>query len=176
MVIMTKEWIVLGIAVVLAAGCSDPAGPSEPIGNANVHAFTIQFAPSNATLNGAVASSGYRVPEITAAVADQGAVLAYFRDQRTWTALPFTIGIENPDEALVDYTFTMGYAYEAEFLEIFIEASSPDEVVWSDIVDILQEEYTVKVVVIEGFWASEEQGLDVNDYESVKAWNGLRED
>ncbi len=168
--------LVIGSAAILLAGCIEavgPVGPSGPPGNANVHAVTISFSLQDAALNGNVASQGYDVPDITPSVVDRGAVLVYFRDQRTWTALPFTVGIESADVVAVDYTFTLGYAYDDGFVEIFVEASTDDEVIWSDIVNLLPEEYIMKVVVIDGFGAARKAGLDPTDFEAVQAFYGL---
>ncbi len=155
--------------MVLVGGCVNVVGPEISPENANVSTVTVSFALAHATLSGSVASQGYDVPVITPTVVDRGAVLAYFRDQSTWTALPFTVGIESSADAVVDYTFTMGYAYEDDFLEVFIEASTADEVVWTDIAGLLQEEYLIKVVVIDSYM----EGLDVADYEAVRSFYGL---
>ena len=50
--------------------------------------------------------------------------LLFFRDQGTWTAMPYTFGVESPDLPAVDYTISMGFGYELGFLEVFYEAST----------------------------------------------------
>ena len=170
-----KHLVIAALAAMYLVGCTLVTGPQGPPGNANVHTVTLAFAPESAAFNGSVASRGYTVSGITPSVVDRGAVLAYFRDQGTWTALPFTIGVEDTVDANVDYTFTMGYAYDDEFLEVFIEASTADVLVWDDIVSLLQEEYIIKVVVIDGFAAARRAGLDVSDYDAVRAFYALED-
>ena len=101
-------------------------------------------------------------------------MLIYFRDQGTWTALPFTVGVESSDLAAVDYTFTMGYAYDDAFLEVFVEASTDDDVVWDDILALLPQSYDMKIVIIDGFFAGKNLNLDLRDYEAVKTYFGLK--
>jgi len=169
----------LGLFMVAAAGCSDsfvgPTGPPGPPGNANVFSFNFEFALDQAVFNGAVASRQYDAPEISPSVVDGGAVLVYFRDQGTWTALPFTVGVESRDLAAVDYTFSIGYGYDDDFLEVFLEASTDDDVVWDDIVSLLPERYEMKAVIIDGFALGKNSDLDLRDYEAVKAYYGLKE-
>ena len=172
---MKRFPILVGLAVIFLSGCSEFAGPQGPPGNANVVTLTLRFIPARAAVNGSVASTQYRVPEVTPAVADLGAVLAYFRDQGTWTALPFTIGVEDKDDPVVDYSFTLGYAYEEALVEVFIESSTGDEAVWDDIVTQLEEEYRIKVVVIHGFAAQAGENIDFSDYEAVMHWYGIEE-
>ena len=111
-----------------ATGCDEgPVGPPGPAGNANVISFNFNFSFDEAVFNGAVASEQYNLPEITPSVVDGGAVLVYFRDQSTWTALPFTVGVESSDFAAVDYTFTLGFGYDDGFLEVFVAAGSCEQ-------------------------------------------------
>ncbi len=164
----------ISVFMLAAAGCAEgPVGPPGPPGAANVFSFNLDFSFDRAVYNGAVASEQYDIPEITPFVVDGGAVLVYFRDQGTWTALPFTVGVESNDLAAVDYTFTMGYGFDDGFLEIFLEASTADDVVWDDILNLLPASYDIKVVVIDGF-VGKNTNLDVRDYEAVKAYYGLK--
>ncbi len=169
--------VFVGLFLLAATGCVDeaigPVGPPGPPGNANVIAFNVTFSFDRAVFNGAVASEQFDVPEITPSVVDGGAVLVYFRDQGTWTALPFTVGVESSDLAAVDYTFTMGYAYDDGFLEVFVEASTDDDIVWDDILTLLPAGYEMKVVIIDGFFVGKNSTLDLRDYEAVKAYFGL---
>ncbi len=171
----------LGVFLLAATGCVvddglvGPEGPPGPPGNANVFAFNFAFSFDRAVFNGVVASEQFDMPEITPSVVDGGAVLVYFRDQGTWTALPFTVGVESGDLAAVDYTFTMGYAYDDQFLEVFVEASTDDDVVWDDILTLLPPSYDMKVVIIDGFFAGKNLDLDLRDYEAVKNYFGLKE-
>ncbi|MFK7844549.1 MAG: hypothetical protein AB8G77_04550, partial [Rhodothermales bacterium] len=70
------------------------------------------FSMDDAAINGDVASVQFTVGSVTPNVVDNGAVLAFFREQGTWTAMPYTFGIESPDLLAVDYTITMGYGYD----------------------------------------------------------------
>ena len=143
----------VGLFLLAATGCDEgPVGPPGPPGNANVISFNFNFSLDEAVFNGPVASEQYNLPEITPSVVDGGAVLVYFRDQSTWTALPFTVGVESSDLAAVDYTFTLGFGYDDGFLEVFVEASSDDDVVWDDILTLLPPDYEMKIVIIDGFF------------------------
>ena len=173
--------LLVALLFIVSSGCDDgpvgPPGPPGRDGNANVFSLNFEFVPAEATLNGAVASAQYDVPAITPGVVDDGAVLVYFRDQGTWTALPFTVGVEALDDPpRVDYTFTFGYGYDDGFLEVFLEASTVDEVVLDEIVlDLLPEFYEMKAVIINGFPLGKNSDVDLRDYEAVKAYFGLDE-
>lgn len=166
----------VGLFLFVATGCDEgPVGPPGPPGNANVISFNFTFSFDQAVFNGAVASEQYDVPEITPSVVDGGAVLIYFRDQGTWTALPFTVGVESADLAAVDYTFTLGFGYDDAFLDVFVEASTDDDVVWDDILTLLPPDYDMKIVIIDGFFLGKNTNLDLSDYEAVSAYFGLKE-
>lgn len=162
------------LLVVLAAltvtGCGDDiAGPGY---RPTVRAFHVTFSFDDATYTATVASERFRIPEITPSVVDRGAVLLYFRDQGTWTALPYTLGIESKDMAVVDYTFTIGYAYEDALLEVFVEASTDDDVAWEELLSLLPTQYQMKVVIVDAlsFRVSE---VDYDNYEDVQAYFNL---
>lgn len=121
-----------------------------------------------AAVDGPVASVQYDAPEITPQVVETGAVMAYFREQDTWTALPYTYGVESPELPAVDYTVTLGYAYEEGFLEVFYETST------EAVIDQLPDQ-TIKVVVIEDLAAAQSAGVDLSDYGAVKAHFGLND-
>ncbi len=142
-------------------------GPQGPPGNANVLATTFIFSMDDAAINGPVASVQYDVPQLGSAVVDDGAVLAYFYEQGTWTAMPYTFGEESPELAAVDYTLTLGFAYDIQFLEVFYEASS------GEAVDLAaQPDREIKAVFIEGFPLSK-AGIDLTDYNAVAEYFGL---
>lgn len=159
---------VLVAALSLTACEDDVVGPPGPPGNANVRAYTFTFTPRSAQINDAVASVQYEVPAITPLVVDEGAVLMYFRDQGTWTAMPYTFGVESADLPAVDYTVTLGFGYDDRFLEVFLEAST----LAVDLRDF--EDYTVRAVIIDGFFAAK-NGIDWTDYEAVRAHFDLPE-
>lgn len=157
---------ILGLVLLFSACDEGPVGPQGPPGNANVFALTFLFTMDDASFSGPVASVGYEVPAITPAVVDDGAVLLYFREQGTWTAMPYTFADESPDLPAVDYTITLGYGYDDRFLEVFYEASTPD-IPLED-----QPDREIKAVVIEGFPAAK-AAVDFSDYEAVKAYFNL---
>ena len=84
----------------------------------------------------------------------------FFRDQGTWTAMPYTFGVESQDLPAVDYTISVGFGYEVGFLEVFYEAST-------DVVDLsLLPDREMKLVVIDGFFYGK-SGFDMTDWDAV---------
>ena len=121
----------LAIFVLYAAsGCDGVEGPPGRDGldgrNAVVFANEFVFSMADAQFDGPVASVAYDVPDITPAVVDEGAVLVFFEEQGTWTAMPFTFAEESPDFPAVDFTITLGYGYNDALLEVFYEASTSE--------------------------------------------------
>lgn len=149
-----------------AVGCDDD--PVRPEGRAGVISYNATFSVQDAIINGNVASEQYTIEGLTPSVVDGGAVLVYFQDQDTWTAMPFTVGAESPDLAAVDYTWTLGYAYDVEFLEVFVEASADFVLQELDVV------YPIKIVLIDNFFAAK-SGVDLRNYEEVKRHFGLED-
>lgn len=158
--------LAFGLLVVLA-GCEGPTGP--PGRDAGVLSFEVDFFVDEAAVNGAVASAQYDVAALSPAVVAEGAVLAFFREQDTWTALPFTYGVESEDVPAVDYTVTLGYAYEAGLLEVFYELSLADE----DLLRSLPDQ-RLKVVVIANP-PPRPSAVNLSSYESVRRYFGLEE-
>ncbi|HMB90066.1 MAG TPA: hypothetical protein VKP65_04410 [Rhodothermales bacterium] len=169
----------MGFVLLLASGCDEgPVGPPGPPGNANVFSLNFQFDYASAALNGTVVSEQFDVPDITPSVVDDGAVLVYYRFAGTWTALPYTLSVEAPDDPpRVDYTATFGYAYDDQFIEVFVEASSDDPVVIQEIseTDLFIEPIEMKAVIIDGFFVGKNSDLDLRDYEAVKAYFNLKD-
>lgn len=167
MTLKKASQLLLTLALVLGStGCIieesvGPEGPPGPPGNANVFSLGFDFFVADAVFNGAVASVQYDVPDLNANVVDEGAVLMFFRDQRTWTAMPYTFGVESLDLPAVDYTISFGFGYEVGFLEVFYEAST-------DAVDLSQlPDREMKLVVIDGFYYGK-NAVDLTDWETVK--------
>ncbi|ARA92057.1 hypothetical protein AWN76_001990 [Rhodothermaceae bacterium RA] len=156
----------LGAMLLLSACAEGPVGPPGPPGNANVFSLTFLFTMDDASISGPVASVGYEVPAITPSVVDDGAVLLYFREQGTWTAMPYTFADESPDLPAVDYTITLGYGYDDRFLEVFYEASTADIPLEN------QPDREIKAVIIDGFPAAK-AAVDFSDYEAVRAYFNL---
>ena len=149
------------------AGCTvnesmGPRGLEGPPGNANVFSLNFDFLMADAVLNGTVASVQYDVPDLGVSVVDDGAVLMFFRDQGTWTAMPYTFGVESSEVPAVDYTVSFGFGYEVGFLEVFYEVSI-------DVIDVAPlSDREIKLVVIDGFFYGK-QSIDLTDWETVKA-------
>lgn len=163
-------WTLLAAALLVGPGCDNdgPAGPPGPPGNANVHTVNFEFSMDDAQVNGSVASVQYAMPSVTPSVVDHGAVLVYFREQDTWTALPYTFAEESPELPAVDYTITLGYAFDDALLEVFYEAST------SEIDLTAQPDRSMKAVVIDGMPVGK-VGVDLTDYEAVRTYFGLDE-
>ncbi|TDI74938.1 MAG: hypothetical protein E2O84_05055 [Bacteroidetes bacterium] len=156
-------------SALMMSGCSvDSVGPPGPAGNANVFSIGLRFEMVDAVINGTVASVQYDVPALTPLVVDEGAILLFFRDQGTWTAMPYTYGVESLELPAVDYTVSFGFGYEVEFLEIFYEVST-------DAADITSlPDRNIKMVVIDGFPFGK-SSIDLSDWLTVKAFYGLKE-
>ncbi len=154
--------LLLALALLPLVAACDTTG--EP---ARVRAINFNFSMRDASVRGPFASVQFDVPEIAPRVAAGGAILCFFRDQDTWTAMPYTFGIENPDLPAVDYTLTLGYAFETRFLELFYEAST-DQVNFGALPDRL-----VKLVIIDADVYSGKAGVDLTDWNQVKAAYGL---
>lgn len=163
------------LAAFLALNACDsngPTGPQGPPGNANVHTVTIEFLADDMIIDGAsgVASLAFDVPTITPSVVDDGAVLAFFAAEGTWTALPYTYAYESTRLEAVDHTIEFGYGFEHDdaggFVEFFYEPSIPE-------VDATKPgNQRVKVVVIDGFPVGK-SGLDLHDHDAVMEYFGL---
>lgn len=158
---------VLAFLFLLGCDSSDPAErlPRE----AGVLAFEVDFRMDEAAFAGSFASAAFEAPEISPGVVEDGAVLAYYLEGETWTALPYTYGLESPDVAAVDYTVTLGYAYRVNLFEVFYEISLEDEGILRDLPGQL-----VKVVVLRGE-AVRNATVNMRDYEAVRQHYGLAE-
>jgi hypothetical protein len=173
MVMRTTLTGILGALVMIAmVGCEStiveegppgPPGPRGADGNANVFSLNFDFMMADAIVNGKVASVQYDVPGITPSVVDDGAVLVFFREQGTWTALPYTFGFDNPDIQAVDFLVTFGFGYDDGFLEVFYEASA-EGVSLENMPD-----REMKAVVIDGFPVAK-ASIDLTNFEEVKAF------
>ncbi len=166
----TGVFSALLVFLLFQTGCGEgPIGPPGPPGRDAVGAFSFEldFRLREAAREGAVASVAYEVPALSRAVVEEGAVLAYFREQGTWTAMPYTYGVESSEVPAVDYTVTLGYAYEEAFLQVFYELSLDDEELLGSLPD-----QRIKIVVIEGV-PPIRSTLDLSDYESVREHYGL---
>ena len=169
--------VAIGLFILMGSGCKGSDGPVGPMGppgeDAVISTATFTFDMDQASFNeaGDVASAQFDVPSITRSVVDNGLVMVYFREFDTWTAMPFTYGVESSSLEAVDYTISMGFAYEYDnggFVEVFYEASTPEAPLEA------QPDRLMKAVVIDGYPVSK-AGLDLTDYEAVKAYFGLED-
>ena len=176
---MKRIYLVLAVLLWFGAGC-DSSGPDrddELRQDVTVRARTTTFdLREDASFDGRFASVQYEFGLLSPSVVDEGAVLTYFKEAGTWTAMPYTISFESDEIAAVDYSVTFAYAYDDDLLEIFYEASN--EVAYDDgnIEELpgWDEPVPVKIVVIEGFPVSRSE-VDVRDYEAVKRYFNLEE-
>ncbi|MEM6646632.1 MAG: hypothetical protein AAF730_10300 [Bacteroidota bacterium] len=161
----------LGLTLI-ASGCeTNVAGPQGPPGRdgvIDVFAVNFTFSMQDAAINGNVASVQFDVQDITRNVVENGAVMLYFREQGTWTAMPYTYGVESPDLAAVDYTISLGFGYDERLIEVFYEAST-------DAVDLsTQPDLPMRAVIIDGFFAGKQGApVDLTDYDAVADYYGL---
>jgi hypothetical protein len=163
----TSVTIIAGLLVLTAvSGCTSNVRPiDEP--PPRVTSQTLNFRMADASVARPFASVQYNVPAITQGVVDHGAVLAYFREEGTWTALPYMFAYESADFDAVDFTIVFGYAFEYRFLELFYEAST------MEVNPANQPDRVIKLVIIDGFPVG--KNLDLTDYEAVRAYFGLED-
>jgi hypothetical protein len=161
-------WILLPLLTGCVIDANPEPGPMGPPGNANVTSVNTTFSMRDAVQNGTVASVAFTVPAITQSVVDFGMVMVYFREQGTWTAMPYTFGVDRPSIGAVDYTITLGYAYERQYVEVFYEASNAGVALGQ------QPDREVKMVIIDGYATSYgKTSIDWSDYEAVARRFGL---
>ena len=161
----TGRMLLALIVALVIAGCDssgyDESGRERPA----LRSFVVDFRLEEATFEGPFATVTYDAPEITSRVARSGLVAAYVREEDTWTALPYTYGVESEDVPAVDFTATFGYAYERGFVEVFYELSVDDAEVW----DAVPKERRVKVVIFsQEVVRRYQQRVDFRDYEAVR--------
>lgn len=154
-------------------GCDD--GPTEPPrSDVSVYPFEVDFRVDEAEFVDSFVLVQFDAPEISSAVTAEGAVLAYARIADTWTALPYTYGVESEDVPAVDYTVTLGYAYDTNLLEVFYDLSFGDPEMVRDFAFEHLPDRRIKVVVFEDFVAARAT-VDVTSYEAVRQHFGLEE-
>ena len=151
-------YALLALCSMFLTGCIVEADDEKT----EVRSVEFVFSMGDAVINGDVASAQFSVPAINPAVVDNGAVIAYFREQGTWTAMPFTFAVESPELPAVDYTITMGFGYDDGFVEVFYEASSEA----AGLED--QPDRLIRAVVIDDLAFPGIANIDLNNYESVK--------
>jgi hypothetical protein len=160
--------LLAALALVLTLVACDTAGYDDHVheSDALIISFNTDFRMADAALNGSVASVTYDVPDLTPRIVDGGVVLAYFWEQGTWTAMPYTYGVDSQDLAAVDYTVSLGYAFATRTLEVFYEAST-------DQIDLAQlPDRRIKVVLLDAAVALG-KNLDYTDWNQVQEAYGL---
>jgi hypothetical protein len=167
--------ILLLLAPLAVAGCD---GDDDRV-QTDILTLTDTFSlnDTDVAFTDFVANIRYTVPAITANVVANGAVLVFLEDlEGTWTALPYTYGIEAPDQPVVDYTVSIGYAFDTDLVDVFVEASSSDDVVWDEILEdpLLGTSRRIRFVVFNTF-VSGKNDVDLTDYEALRARYGLPE-
>lgn len=175
----TMSTVIFCLLTVTACDTTEFDDEDEDLREAGVFAVELEFNLDDVQVEEdeygtGIAYAGYNMPEITSSVVRDGAVLVYIRDEvGTWKALPFTQGYEKVDEPVVDFTYTLNYAYEPGLLDVFVTASTADPVIWDDIRDtaLFEVPRTLKVVIIGEFAAARAQssGVDLQSYSEVEA-------
>lgn len=124
------------VALPFVSGC-DTTTPSPVFADGGVRSetFSPRFGQFTVNQPGDVASYDRSSNLLTAAVVDDGAVLLYARGdlifvgggaEGTWTALPYTQGIEaeGPDFPFVDFTVTYTYSFDVNRIYIDVISSA----------------------------------------------------
>lgn len=156
--LLTGALLMLATSGCLVEESVGPQGPPGRDGNANVFSLNFDFLLDDAAINGNVASVQYDVADITRRVVEEGAVLLFFRDQGTWTAMPYTFYLGN------GASVSFGFGYDLGFLEVFYETSGSNPAVLPD--------REMRAVIIDGFPAFK-TGIDLMDYDAVAEYYGL---
>ncbi len=146
--------------IVLFTGCAKdgadgPAGPAGPQGNANVRSETFSVSPGDwSTMSG-----GYAVNRSTSIVTNEivstGSLLAYFKagSANQWIALPFSGG-----------GLSIAYQYGPGQVQIEYYSGSP-----------ITQVTEWKIVAIASSGMIVDSGVNVHDYEAVRAHFDLEE-
>ncbi|HLT48505.1 MAG TPA: hypothetical protein VK002_14820 [Rubricoccaceae bacterium] len=170
--------LLLPLLLPVVSGC-DQHEDIVVIGNdIIVRTFSVSGDDLTISNDNLVGSYHREVPEMTADVVDDGAVLLYADGSLllsggggTWTALPFSIGVDEDGDLFVDYTVSFTYSYDLQ--DLYIDVVASDTIYPFE--DLPRTEY--KLVLIPGdlFVSSAKSGLDYSDYEAVRQAYGLVE-
>lgn len=171
--------VVLALALAMLPGCDGDnvqrEPPPPPEDGAEVRTFEVDFDVAEADRAGAVRSIAYEAPELTREVVERGVVMAYLRtqnafDETVWRALPYSYGVEFEDtdstEAAVDYTVTLGYAFDVDLFEVSYELSANDSFVWRQLEE--RSPHRIRVVAFTEGAVGRAQSLDLTNYEAVE--------
>jgi len=148
--------LALALMTLFVAACDTTS--NRTIIDTDVYVTEVDFNVASATLNGTVLSQQFAVPAIDNNAA---AVLAYFYEQGTWTAMPYTYAVDDAQLQAVSYTISLGHAFSNQTFEAFYESSAAD-------VNLRQQPSRRIRVVVLGDYAAK-QNVDFSDYNAVKA-------
>jgi hypothetical protein len=165
--------------VLSVAACEGPVGPQGPPGpagtsglpgrqgNANVSEFTFTYTNNNVVLEDNIARLTVTIPELSEAIATDGAVLGFIRFGTTnrWVGLPLTEGVDTNNDGNVDFNWEYTYNYEAGTFELRIGATGRRVTGVND--------GSVKVVLIGGAFGKTGVDLDFESYEEAAYVLGL---
>lgn len=161
-----SSFALIALLLWVAPGCDTYENVDS---GARITSIRFVFSAQNAIVNGTVASRQFDVPELTLRIAEGGAVLAFFREQGTWTAMPYTFADPTEDGSAVARTISLGYAFEERLLEVFYEASHASTNLR------LQPDREIKLVMIDASVLAGKTNVDFSDYEAVKQAFGLED-
>lgn len=160
--------------IILVVGCEGPEGPAGPVGpqgeqgvvgpqgppgNANVQIVTFTLSAASFDNSASSQQSARVMPEITVAVAAQGAVLAYTDvgvGGTVWTALPLTF-------AAGGTVSTLSYAYSATLFQTLILKNTTANLASA------YNGFLIRVVIIPPAQAVHLRDIDPSNYEQVRA-------
>jgi hypothetical protein len=173
-------------AVLLISGCDSgvqgprgpegPQGPEGPPGQIAATVFTGTYSVVDIVIDpndGALAYADFDVPELTAAVVDNGIVLAYINSDALdqWVALPFTIAYDDNQDGgnlNVNEVVQVTYAYTYDLFSI-VFTSSFNQI---DVEGL--PEGPVKVVLIPGELVGKVKGKNLSSAEEIQRALGIR--
>ncbi len=141
---------------------------------ADVDVYSTEFTASlqSAPADGKFRIVEFDVPAINNGVVNAGMVMAYFYDETsgTWTAMPYTYGIDNSTLQATDFTVSLGFAFKRRTFQVFYESS----INAADVPAERRPNRRIKLVVVGPDLAASKQGLDWSDYAAVSAAFNLR--
>jgi hypothetical protein len=169
--------LLAGLAVLgllpFATGC-DVHQPNDVVVIGNdiiVRNFSISGNDLDISGDQLIGSYNREETALTSDVVDDGAVLLYADGSLllsggsgTWTALPFTVGVDENEDLFIDYTVSYTYSYDLQ--DLYIDVVASDTIFPFE--DMARTEF--KLVLIPGnlFVGTNKTGIDYTDYEAVK--------
>ncbi len=163
---------VLGVAALPLALTACDSNNGYRAADVDIYATEFDAALQSAPADGKFRIVEFDVPAITDGVLRAGMVMAYFYDDvsRTWTAMPYTYGIDNSTLQATDFTVTLGFAFKRRTFQVFYESS----IAAADVPAERRANRRIKLVVVGPDLAASKQGLDWTNYAAVAAALNLR--